>query len=231
LASVALSHGPPPAAEPARCLRGSFRRRCRRASARGAGRSAASAAFPPYQPAVKGSGRRRRWRRWPHGRQSGANSTTGARCKEHQRQRMMLNTLPQPALDGCASRAGWRRLTTMAASAATPTPTATPSQQADKAGTAAELLEPAGTAADRRHRRGSCRGGQRAGLSEAAMPTARPTPTPTTSSTGRVRLPLPSDRARRGARSPHQSSAPQSRSASVPHGTRPHAKWSLCAQR
>jgi len=39
-------------------------------------------------------------------------------------------------------------LTTMAASAATPAPAATPSQQADKAGTVAEVAEPADTAAE-----------------------------------------------------------------------------------
>jgi hypothetical protein len=39
-------------------------------------------------------------------------------------------------------------LTTMAASAATPTPSATPSQQADKSGTAADTAEAPDTAAE-----------------------------------------------------------------------------------
>ena len=39
-------------------------------------------------------------------------------------------------------------LTTMAASAATPTPAATPSQQVEKSGSAAEAAEPADTAAE-----------------------------------------------------------------------------------
>jgi hypothetical protein len=39
-------------------------------------------------------------------------------------------------------------LTTMAASAATPTPSATPTQQADKSGTAAETAEAPDTAAE-----------------------------------------------------------------------------------
>src|ERR1700724_3544488 len=62
---------------------------------------------------------------------------------------MMLKTLKRKLLlIGAPVVLVGAGLTTMAASAATPTPTATPSQQVEKPGTAAEAAEPADTAAE-----------------------------------------------------------------------------------
>jgi hypothetical protein len=61
---------------------------------------------------------------------------------------MTLNLKKKLMLIGAPAILVGAGLTTMAASAATPTPTATPSQQVEKSGSGAEAAEPADTAAE-----------------------------------------------------------------------------------